>query len=58
MFFVNSKEICRLAKNRVQNCPNGVNSNLRLLLGEAPVATGDEGTPRTLCMHLQNNFSE
>ena len=52
MFFVNSKEICRLAKNRVQNCPNGVNSNLRLLLGEAPAAAGDEGTPRKLCSHL------
>ena len=24
----------------------------RLLLGEAPAAAGDEGTPRTLCSHL------
>jgi len=29
----------------------------RLLLGEAPAAAGDEGTPRKLCSHLLfNNF--
>jgi hypothetical protein len=27
-------------------------TNSRLLLGEAPSAEGDEGTPRTLCSHL------
>ena len=28
---------------------------LRLLLGEAPAAAGDEGTPRKLCSHLSFN---
>ena len=28
-----------------------------LLLGEAPAAAGDEGTPRTLCLHLIQKVS-
>ena len=36
---------------KVQRNPNKDDSIPRLLLGEAPAAAGDEGTPRTLCSH-------
>ena len=49
---------CQLLKIELLNdifCRNKIiaQTNSRLLLGEAPTAVGDEGTPRTLCSHLR-----
>ena len=38
--------------NLTSICYVSTNQFLRLLLGEAPAAAGDEGTPRKLCSHL------